>query len=108
MVRRARLVISVIVASVLLMLVPSFFLFGLLVTTMNGEETCGTIGHLRMPRCDSVSWEFGVGAGALLLALLLLVGTSIFGCCVVPHVAKQRFELRERRAREAEAGEAPL
>ena len=70
---------AVIVASVLAFLVPSFLLFGLLVTELNGDTVCGAIGHLRVPECDSISWEFGVGAGAVLLVILVLV-ILVVGC----------------------------
>ena len=95
MLRRARLVMAAIVALVLLFLVPSFLLFGLLVASLHGDTMCGAIGHLRMPECDSVSWEFGLGAGSLLVVILALVSLSAFVCCVLPKAAQKRLQLRD-------------
>ena len=64
--RRAKKVLIVVVLATLLFLVPTFFLFGMLINHLNEDKMCGAIGQLSAPECTHVSWEFCVLIGLLL------------------------------------------
>ena len=106
MMRRAKMVISVIIVLVIVFSVLVFFVFGLVVSKTSGTM-CGAYGQLRSPQCDRVSWEFCCGAASLAFVVVMAVSQGVFVMCVLPAGARKRRRLREERAQLMQAGEEP-
>ena len=106
MMRRAKIVISVIIMLVIVFCVLVFFVFGLVVSK-NAGNACGTYGQLRSPQCDRVSWEFVVGTVSLVIVVMSTLGQGAAVVCILPAGARKRRRLREERAQLTQAGEEP-
>ena len=103
--RRAKKVLIVVVLATLLFLVPTFFLFGMLINHLNEDKMCGAIGQLSAPECTHVSWEFCAGASSLGLVILFLLVNVVFVFVMGPAAAEKRQKLRA--AATARAAESP-